>query len=115
MIYWLFQFSHLLFSDLKILRRIIELYKRWKSLEGDSRREDRSSTKNFLDKVSAFQNEANQPMNIMVKDWRERLKTSGIKEYHQDISHIENQMEVQQVGSLGGLDKHQFMRDMVWP
>ena len=81
-------------------------------MEGDSRREDRSSTKNFLDKVSAFQNEANQPINIMVKDWRERLKTSGIKDYHQDISHIENQMEVQQVGSLGGLDKHQFMRDM---
>ena len=51
-------------------------------------------------------------MNILAKDWRENLKKAGIKDYKQDILHIENQMKDEQIGSLGN-KFHQY-RPSVW-
>ena len=50
-------------------------------------------------------------MNILAKDWRENLKKAGIKDYKQDILHIENQMKDEQIGSLGSVDTHQVKKD----
>ena len=50
-------------------------------------------------------------MNILAKDWRENLKKAGIKDYKQDILHIENQMKDEQIGSLGSVDTHEVKKD----
>ena len=83
----------------------------WKALEQDSRRPKRNTTNNFLERVSAFKNEVEKPLNILLKDWKDKIKTSGIKDFNQDIVHVENQMKEDQIGGLGPLDQKQLKRD----
>ena len=105
------QESNILIQDRKIVDRITDFYKRWKALKQDSERKERATTQNFVNKVSAFKDEVNKPMNILVKDWRENLKKAGIKDFKQYIQHVENQMKEEQIGSLGSIDTHQIKKD----
>ena len=105
------QESNILIRDRKIVDRITDFYKRWKALKQDSERKERATTQNFVNKVSAFKDEVNKPMNVLVKDWRENLKKAGIKDFKQDIQHVENQMKEEQIGSLGSIDTHQIKKD----
>ena len=98
-------------SSFEIVDRITDFYKRWKALKQDSERKERATTQNFVNKVSAFKDEVNKPMNVLVKDWRENLKKAGIKDFKQDIQHVENQMKEEQIGSLGSIDTHQIKKD----
>ena len=103
--------SNILIRDRKIVDRITDFYKRWKALKQDSERKERATTQNFVNKVSAFKDEVNKPMNVLVKDWRENLKKAGIKDFKQYIQHVENQMKEEQIGSLGSIDTHQIKKD----
>ena len=105
------QESKILIQDRKIVDRITDFYKRWKALKQDSERKERATTQNFVNKVSAFKDEVNKPMNVLVKDWRENLKKAGIKDFKQYIQHVENQMKEEQIGSLGSIDTHQIKKD----
>ena len=105
------QESNILIRDRKIVDRITDFYKRWKALKQDSERKERATTQNFVNKVSAFKDEVNKPMNVLVKDWRENLKKAGIKDFKQYIQHVENQMKEEQIGSLGSIDTHQIKKD----
>ena len=58
------QESNILIRDRKIVDRITDFYKRWKALKQDSERKERATTQNFVNKVSAFKDEVNKPMNI---------------------------------------------------
>ena len=105
------QESNILIRDRKIVDRITDFYKRWKALKQDSERKERATTQNFVNKVSAFKDEVNKPMNVLVKDWRENLQKAGIKDFKQYIQHVENQMKEEQIGSLGSIDTHQIKKD----
>ena len=94
----------------KIQDKLFQIYQTWKSLEQESRT-NRKETQRYLQKVQEFQALMKKPFDITNQTWREKIASSGIKDFEEDIVHVQNQMLVEQVGTIGALDRKQDKSD----
>ena len=91
-----------MFSDDKnIQKKIITVWKDWHQLEKESRRGyKRGSTPGFLKKQDLFVNEVlDLPFKILGRSYEDVLKSSGIKDWKEDMQHLHNQKEMDQIGT----------------
>ena len=87
------------------------MHKQWTSLEQDSRRPDRCGKPSFLDKQNRFTLDLDIPFDIRRVDADTIIQDSGIMYWREEVEHLENQMTMEQVGSVGGHDMRQKKRD----
>ena len=99
-------------EDRNIVRNILKIWKEWRELERTSRREDRCHTPGFKRKEEKFEREVlDMPFSILVRDYESILKDSGIKDWKEDLVHLHNQLQREQVGSCAAKDFRQKKRD----
>ena len=99
-------------EDRNIVRNVLKIWKEWKELERTSRREDRCHTPGFKKKEEKFEKEVlDMPFSILVRDYESILKDSGIKDWKEDLMHLHNQLQREQVGSCAEKDFRQKKRD----
>lgn len=102
----------LIVKDQKIWKLVTKMYNDWVALKyEEGRGADRS--KNFESKEQIFREMLLDPMAIHKQNPEEILKKSGIKEWKEDLQHLQNQMERTQIGTALGEDRVQKLRDMV--
>lgn len=102
----------LIVKDQKIWKLVTKWYNDWAALKyEEGRGADRS--KNFESKEQTFREMLLDPMTIHKQNPEEILKRSGIKEWKEDLQHLQNQMERTQIGTALGEDRAQKLRDMV--
>ena len=100
-------------DDKNIQKKIITVWKDWHQLEKESRRGDRrGSTPGFLKKQDRFVNEVlDMPFKILGRGYEDVLKSSGIKDWKEDLQHLHNQMERDQIGTCLSEDFKQRKKD----
>ena len=100
-------------DDKYILEKIINLWKNWRDMERTSKRKDRATKPSFLKQQDNFlTNVLDLPFNILCRDYEDILKTeSGIKDWREDLQHLHNQLQKEQVGTCDGYDAKQQKRD----
>ena len=100
-------------DDRFIKDKIIGVWKEWKELVKTSKREDRANKIGFLTKKDKFANEVlDMPLNILRGGYEEILKhESGIKDWKEDLLHLHNQLQREQVGCCDVRDYKQRKRD----
>ena len=103
----------MIFGDQKIREKIMKIWKEWKVLERTSRRPDRANKLSFLKKQGLFENEIlEMPFNILIQNYEEVLQHhSGIKDWKEDLQHLHNQLQREQVGVCARKDFKQKKRD----
>ena len=101
-------------TDKYICEKIVSLHNEYNKLEQTSRRPDRAKTSAFLNKVDKFVNNVlDMPFNITRKDFEKVLKEkSGIRDWKEDIEHLQRQMEKDQASSCDSLDLKQKKKDV---
>ena len=55
--------------------------------------------------------ELDMPLKILKDDYRSVLEMSGICDWKEDLDHLHNQYQKNQIGSIDGIDKKQEKRD----
>ena len=105
--------NKLILMDDKIHLQIIALHKTWRDLFNTSRRENRCKREPFKAKEKLFLEETlNTPMNIAKSDPKTILKyKSGILEWQEDLTHLQNQLDKEHIGGVVGFDKNQKIAD----
>ena len=100
-------------DDRYIKAKIIGVWKQWKELARIDKREDRANKVGFLNKKEKFVNEVlDMPLNILCGGYEEILKhESGIKDWNEDLIHLHNQLQREQVGCCDSRDYKQRKRD----
>ena len=103
----------MIISDDNGRRKIISIWKTWKDLEKTSRRTDRAKKDSFIRKQEDFVvNVLDMPLNITRTDFENILKNdSGITDWKEDVKHLHNQLQKEQIGSCDTLDQKQRKRD----
>ena len=93
-------------SDGNAKRKIISAWKSWKEMEKISRRPDRASKDSFKKKeVNFVNNVLDMPFNIAMVDHETILKEdSGITDWREDLQHLHNQLQREQIGTCDRLD-----------
>ena len=66
--------------DYKIVQQVTNLYKKWRTLEHESRRPNRASKPAFLSKEEMFVAELSLPFNVTKVDAPSIIQKSGIKD-----------------------------------
>ena len=104
--------AKMIFDDKNIKRKIIDIWKDWHQLEKESKVEGRASKPGFMRKQAKFMNEVlDMPFRILSRGYQDVLKESGIKDWKEDLLHLHNQMERDQVGTCDGRDFKQRKKD----
>ena len=98
-------------DDHKINENIIKLYDELMVIDSLTRRKDRKDLASTLNRTKAFKERLLVPFDITLKNPEEKLKTSGILNWKEDLEHLNNQLKPEQVGSLAGVDKRQLKVD----
>ena len=98
-------------SDKKINDQIKGLWSYWRKLEYESRRESRATSENFNQKQQRFKDLLSKPFNICRKNPEKVIEESGIKDWVEEVKHLENQLSDNQIGCIGPVDKKQQKRD----
>ena len=96
-----------------IVGKILKLYREWNELRRASLRTDRNNTVNFKNKEQKFSDDLCMPMNICKADAEEIVKKkSGIANWKEDLQHLHNQLQRDQVGTVSPrVDKKQDARE----
>ena len=97
--------------DQRISETIMKLFKMWRSMEQDSRRPDRSSKPTFQTKLKIFKEDLEMPLNISKQKANEIIHSSGIKDWQEEVMHLNNQLSKEQLGCPGPMDFKQKKRD----
>ena len=105
--------SKVIITDERYIRtRILDLWKDWKDLRKTSLRPDRASKPSFLNKEENFvKNVLDMPFSILCRDFESNMMSSGISAWKEDLEHLHNQLQKDQVGSCGGYDAGQKKKD----
>ena len=101
-------------SDDKYIKTMVhEMWKNWKELKRTSLRKDRAVKPSFLKKQEIFVNSVlDMPFNILCRSYEENLKSeAGITDWKEDLQHLHNQLEREQVGTCDGFDIRQKKKD----
>ena len=100
-------------EDKYIKTKIIDLWKNWKELRRTSLRPDRASKSAFLKKQENFANNMlDMPFSIVCREYEENMKSeAGITDWKEDLQHLHNQLQREQVGSCAGFDDKQKKKD----
>ena len=103
----------MIIDDQYACTKIINIWKQWMELERTSRRPDRATKASFLKKVESFESEVlDMPFNLARQDFEMILKNdSGITDWVEDLQHLQNQLQRDQVGTCDRLDFKQKKRD----
>ena len=103
----------MIIDDQYACTKIINIWKQWMELERTSRRPDRATKASFLKKVESFESEVlDMPFNLARQDFEMILKNdSGITDWKEDLQHLQNQLQRDQVGTCDRLDFKQKKRD----
>ena len=95
-----------------IRTKILDLWKDWKGLRETSRRPDRASKSSFMKKEENFViNVLDMPFKILCRDYENNMSTAGITAWKEDLQHLNNQLERDQVGTCSGYDVRQKKKD----
>ena len=98
-------------DDKNIQMKIIKVWQEWLALEKESRRE-RATKPAFLKKQAKFVDEVlDMPFSILGRAYQEVLKDSGIKDWKEDLQHLHNQLEKEQIGACDSQDFKQKKKD----
>ena len=98
-------------DDKNIQMKILKVWQEWLALEKESRRE-RASKEGFLKKQAKFVDEVlDMPFSILGRGYQEVLKDSGIKDWKEDLQHLHNQLEKEQIGTCDSQDFKQKKKD----
>ena len=89
----------------------MELHKRWRNLEKDSRRPDRAASRTFLEKQVKLGLELELPFDIRKKDAELVFERSGNIDWREDVDYLRSQMTKEQPGCPGSWDNRQKQRD----
>ena len=102
----------MIIHDQNIKDKILKIWKEWKDLERTSKRSDRASTQKFKEKEAKFVSDVlDMPLQILKGDYQNVLEKSGIRAWKEDLDHLHNQYQRNQLGSLDGIDKKQEKKD----
>ena len=99
-------------SDRHVAEKVVELYKRWKSLEKESRRPDRALKNSFVVKQQNFISDLELPFDIRKVDAETTIQQSGTIYWREEVMYLKNQMTKEQPRSVGGFDTRQKKRDL---
>ena len=95
-----------------IRTKILDLWKDWKGLRETSQRPDRASKSSFMKKEENFvMNVLDMPFKILCRDYENNMSTAGITAWKEDLQHLNNQLERDQVGTCSGYDVRQKKKD----
>ena len=100
-------------DDKYIQTMVLDLWKEWKELRKTSLRKDRASKPSFKKKEENFvKNVLDMPFKILCRNYEDNLKfEAGITDWKEDLQHLHNQMQREQVGTCRGYDKKQQKKD----
>ena len=100
-------------DDKYIKTMILDLWNKWMGLKKTSLRPDRASKPSFKRKEEDFVNmELDMPFNILCRNYEDNMRLeAGIKDWREDLQHLHNQLDREQVGTCGGYDAKQKKRD----
>ena len=70
----------------------MELYKKWRSLEGGSRRQARAKKINFVEKQEQLHLDPNLPQDIMALETENIIQHSGIMDLREEVEYLRSQM-----------------------
>ena len=101
----------LVITDHRIYETVKNLFKRWRIMEQDSRRPDRSSKPTFQTKLKSLKEDLEMPLNISKLKATDIIHSSGIKDWQEEAMHLSNQLSKEQVGCPGPMDYLQKKRD----
>ena len=108
------QHNKKIISDDKYIQTLIlDLWKEWMALKKTSLRPDRASKPSFKRKEEDFVNMVlDMPFKILCRNYEENIRLeAGIKDWREDLQHLHNQVQREQVGTCGGYDTKQKKRD----
>ena len=108
------EISKKIISDDKYIKtKILNLWKDWKLLLKTSQRKERAAKPAFKEKEKNFVDEVlDMPFNIANRNYESVLKSeSGIKDWKEDLKHLHNQLQKEQIGACDGIDMKQKKRD----
>ena len=117
---WLHHFSDVLITDQgtkmivddrKITEKLVQVFEELKTVDKESRWADRKDTENVIKKRKAFRDKLNVPFDICLQKAEDKIKTSGILSWQEDVEHLRNQLLPDQIGTVMGLDTRQAKLD----
>ena len=98
-------------QDHRISETVVNLFRRWKNIEKDSRRLDRSSKPTFQAKLQKLKEDLQMPLNIAKQKAADIIRSSGIKDWQEEVAYLSAQLSKEQVGCPGPMDFRQKKRD----
>ena len=98
-------------TDQRITEKIVEMYRKWKSLEGESRRPDRAVKPSFLKKQEQMLMDLDMPLDIKKANAETIIQNSRILDWREEVEYLRSQMTREQESSLGCKDTRQKKRD----
>ena len=75
----------MIICDLKIPDKVVALFKRWRNLESESRRPDRSAKTAHQEKVVELATDLDWPFDIRKTDAEDKIKNSGILDWREEV------------------------------
>ena len=70
----------------------MELYKKWRSLEGGSRRQARAKKINFVEKQEQLHLDPNLPQDIMALETENIIQHSGIMDLREEVEYLRSRV-----------------------
>ena len=103
--------NRILISKEAIIQKLAKFFETWQRLEQDSRTPTRKFTLNFDERCNNFKNSLIFPWDISRPNTKNRMKAAGVKDWEEDFRFLQQQLTLNQPGSIGGLDTKQLKRD----
>ena len=88
-------------GDQHVAGKVVELYKKWRSLEGGSRKPDRAVKSNFLGKQEQLRLDLDLPLDIRKLEAENIIQQSGIMDWREEVEYLRNQMTREQINCPG--------------
>ena len=104
--------NRILISKEAIVQKLAKFFETWRRLEQDSRTPTRKFTLNFDERCNNFKNSLIFPWDISRPDTKNRMRAAGVKDWEEDFRFLQQQLTLNQPGSIGGLDTKQLKRDI---
>ena len=78
--------------------KVVGLYKKWRSLEGESGRQDRPMDNSFLEKQEQLRLDLNLPLDIMKLEAVNIIQRTLIIDWGVEVEYLRSQMTREQIG-----------------
>ena len=98
-------------TEQKITEKIVATYKKWRNMEGDSRRPDRAIRSTFLNKQKQLSLDLDMPLDISKLEAGTIIQASGLRDWREEAEYLTSQLTREQNSSLGRWDQRQKKKD----